>query len=92
MRKLLAFALLLALSLVALSPALARDLRRSRFAADCEESVAAPSPVCNWVEQQVTCYRPEYRTRTVQRTVNRLVPKEVEETFRYTELVREVTP
>ena len=44
------------------------------------------------LERTVTCYRPEYRTRTVARTVCKVVPKEIEERYHYTELVRVETP
>src|ERR1700730_11511271 len=47
---------------------------------------------CGWTGKTVTCYRPEYRTRTVQRTVNKVVSREVEERYNYTEMERVVTP
>src|SRR5260370_36048216 len=88
MRKVLGSALLLGLLAGSASPASAHGR-----ASDCGEVVGpAPAADCGWTEKTVTCYRPEYRTRTVPHTVCKVVPREVEERYTYTEMVRVVTP
>jgi hypothetical protein len=61
----------------------------------CAPVVACASPAPSGVacvEQTVTAYRPEIRTRVVNRQVQRLVTREVEESFTYTEMVTVSTP
>ena len=88
MRKLFGSTLLLGLLVGSASPASAHGR-----ASDCGEGVGpAPAADCGWIEKTVTCYRPEYRTRTVPHTVCKVVPREVEEKYTYTEMVRVVTP
>src|SRR5436309_1355484 len=90
MKKLLGVTLL-ALILLALGGV------EGRGAGDCAgPAVAPPAPapanVCasagvTYVEQVMTGYRAEVRTRAVTRTVSRVVTREVEEAYQYTEMV-----
>jgi hypothetical protein len=57
-------------------------------AADCDR----PGDGVTYVDQEVTAYRPEPRTRTVNRLVSRLVTREVPETYTYTEMVPVTVP
>ena len=78
-----------AVSLVALTlataPAHAFGHRRGRCAtpcdwmAECAPAAYGPGMAVSWVEQTVTAYRPEVRTRTVNRTIQRPVTREVPE-------------
>src|SRR5262245_61537601 len=54
------------------------------YAASC----AAPT----YEERTVTAYRCEVKTRTVERTVQRVVTKEIEEPYTWTEMVAVTTP
>src|SRR5262245_57620975 len=54
------------------------------YAASC----TAPA----YEERTVTAYRCEVKTRTVERTIHRLVTKEVEVPYTWTEMVAETTP
>jgi hypothetical protein len=45
-----------------------------------------------YTEQTITAYRPVMKTRTVPRTINKVVGKTVQEPYTYTEMVQEVTP
>src|SRR5205807_9050827 len=44
-------------------------------------TLAAAQDGCETVERTITCYRPEYRTRTVPRTVCKVVPREIQEPY-----------
>jgi hypothetical protein len=75
----------LAIALVTVVLALAGPSARAGHG-DC----AAPAP-CNvqWVEQTVTCYRPEWKARDVTTTVMRAVPRTVVEKVTCTVMVPE---
>src|SRR5437868_2296199 len=91
MRTVIGSALLLGALACLPSSAAARGLLRARSDC-CVDVTPGCCDCCDWVEKTVTCYRQEYRTRTVPHTVCKVVPREVEERFQYTELVREVRP
>ncbi len=71
--------------------------RRSRCGGnDCGAPVSCcePQPCAGpaYIEKTVTAYRPVYKQKTVPTEIRKIVSKVVEEPFKYTEMVAEVTP
>jgi len=73
-------------------PAQARGCKRGGCCAPVDCAPAACGSEVSYVEQQVTAYRAECRTKEVEVTVNRLVSRVVEEKYKYTENVLVSTP
>src|SRR5262249_48765725 len=80
------------------TPADAHGLRRSRCGGGSScVACAGMTGGCGgagkgYGEQALTAYPPVYKQRTVPTTINRVVSKVVEEPYKYTEMVQEVTP
>src|SRR5262245_34827351 len=89
MKKMVVGSLVLIALAATATPAGAWGWRRhdcgSYMTGDCGAAVA-------YVEQTVTAYRPEYKTRVVPMEVTRMVSKVVEQPYKYTEMVPVVTP
>src|SRR4051794_25161178 len=97
MNKMVKGALALAALLGAVTPAIGHGGKKhgggsdgyaAAYASDCGAPAApAADTGISYVDQVVTGYRCETRTRTVNQTVSRLVTREVPETYTYTETV-----
>src|SRR5262245_29281665 len=97
MRKVLGASLLLAGLMLVVDRAEARGKRSGcgGYATTSAGWEGYAAPYCaevSYAEQTVTAYRSEVRTRTVERTVTRVVPKQVAEGYTYPELVAVTTP
>jgi len=93
MKKLIFATLVLVGSAVLVAPVDAHGLRRS---SSCGTSSSGYADTCgmavSYVDQEVTAYRTEVRTREVEREVREWVTREVKQEYKYYELKEVVTP
>jgi hypothetical protein len=76
MKKLMAAGVLLAGVFAFIGPAQAHGHRGGCCEADCAPPCAAPPPPPQYVDKVVTCYKTEWREKSVECVVNRMVSHE----------------
>src|SRR5438874_195643 len=88
MRKVIVGALAVVTMALLAAPVEAFGHRRRNCDSGCAD-VCAPAPqmAVTYQERVMTGYRPEYKMRNVNVTVNRVVSRNVEEKYNYTEMV-----